>query len=58
MTTTWNVTLSARLHGSTAFTTNDTIEAATAHEAERKLIEQWKAVEPAFEFVPLLTVKQ
>ncbi len=54
---TFKVILEMRLNGSAAGSTSDEVEAETAHEAEQKLIAEWRAVEPGLTFAPLLTVQ-
>jgi len=52
------VILDATLHGSSVMSTNDTIEAPSATDAERMAIEAWKRVYPAYTFRPLVTLQQ
>jgi hypothetical protein len=49
------VILRASLYGSSAFTTEDVVEAADAASAEAKAIAAWRNVEPLYDFAPLLT---
>jgi hypothetical protein len=51
------VILDATLHGSSVMSTEDTVEAASAEEAEAEAIHQWSQAEPKLRFIPLYTAQ-
>jgi hypothetical protein len=53
------VVLDAQLHGSSAFSTEDVIEADSPEQAEQRAIAAWRELEPRYSFTPLfITVRQ
>jgi hypothetical protein len=53
------VVLDAQLYGCSVMSTEDTIEAASAHEAEQDAIAAWRELEPRYTYTRLfITVKQ
>jgi hypothetical protein len=55
VTTLYVVVLDAQLHGLSAFSTEDVIEADSPEQAEQRAIAAWRELEPRYTYTPLLT---
>jgi hypothetical protein len=52
------VILHATLHGSSVMATEDVVEAYSPEQAEEQAIAAWRALEPRFNFSPLLVLQR